>query len=319
MKDDVASIVERELGETPDRVERIEEGLLHESYEIRAGDAVYVLQFASDADDERRDSLRRGLGCYRLLKDSGIPVPRVVTEGVTESDGRRYGLVEKLPGETGETAVSPERCLDAGRYLARIHDARRFETAGWIRFEGREPTVEAFEEGGLREWLLRTVRERSRELQAGGMEEAGSAVERAFEHLNRGLPASVSPVLCHDDFTPDNALFRDEEVTGVLDFDRAYAGDAQRDLVKTANGFWMHDPTADWGVRARVYEGYREVADLDPSFERNEPGYRVETLAGTVAGMLAIGELSEYEREFYAGRILNAVDRMDGRGRSRGL
>ena len=311
MGDEIAPIVEQELGASPDLVERVEEGLLHETYELSCDGEEYILQFSSEDDDERIDALRRGLNCYVMLQDSKIPVPATVTEEMREFDGRRYSLVEKLLGKTGKLDISPQRVRNAGRYLAEIHDLRSFETPGWIRFENREPSVHAFREGSLRRWILRTIEETSNTLRGGGMETAGAAVESVFEREGAALPDDFTPVFCHDDFSPDNVLFRNGEVVGILDFDRAHASHAQRDLVKAANGFWMHDPGGEWNVRADFYEGYREVNELDSSFEANEPLYRVETLAWTVAGLLEQGEFSEYEKGFYTEKILESIERVE--------
>ena len=310
-EDVIVSIVERELAATPSRVARIDEGVLHETYAIGCDEGEYVLQFSSDADEEREDSLGRGLRWYVALADSEIPVPGVVTETLRSFDGREYSLVERLPGETGERDISPERVRNAGRYLAKIHEFRSFETAGWIRFDDRGASVEAFGEGGPKPWILRRVSDSARMLRDGGLGEPGSELADAFERASADLPATFRPVLCHDDYSPDNVLFRGGAVTGVLDFDRAYAGHGQRDLAKAANCFWMHDPCADWDVRAALYEGYRDATELDDSFERTEPIYRAETLAEIVAGMLELDELSAYERAFYAERLLEAVERVD--------
>lgn len=311
MDDEIVSIAERELEQTPSRVSRVEEGLLHETYELDCDGGEYILQFSSVGDDDQEDALRRGLNCYVALQHSEIPVPGVLTETVNEFEGRPYTLVEKLPGETAERDVSPEKVLDAGRYLARIHDVRSFDKAGWIRSEDQELSVREFQEGGLKEWIQRTVENRSRILQGGGLETAGKEVARVFDQRGEALPDEFQPVLCHNDYSPDNVLFRDGEVTGILDFDRAVSSHNQRDLAKAANCFWMHDPCSDWDIRATLYEGYREVNELERSFERNEPLYRAETHAWTIASLLEMGELSEYEKEFYAETILEAVGRIE--------
>ncbi|UPV76409.1 aminoglycoside phosphotransferase family protein (plasmid) [Halorussus limi] len=259
MTEEVRSIARRELGAVPDEVARVAEGLLHETYRISCDGETYVLQFSSDADESRVDSLRRGARCYDLLRDSEIPVPDVVAERPASDDGRRYLLVERIPGQTAERDITLNRVRNAGRYLAKIHEFRTFEESGWIRFENRRPNVRGFEEGGLAHRIRRTL-------------------------------------------TEDAA---------VLDFDRSYSGHAQRDLVKAASCFWMHDPCSDWNVRAKLYEGYRDVAEVGDDFEANEPLYRAETLVGTVAGLVRLNELSEYEAEFYSERILEAVERLE--------
>lgn len=311
MDPEIISIVERELNEPPDTVVPIEEGLLHETYEVQCNTGAYILQFASAADEDRHDSMSRGLNCYRMLQNTDIPVPGVVTETISVVHGRQYTLVEKLPGTTGECDISPERALNAGRWLAKIHHSRRFDTAGWPRFEDQQLFIDAFEENTLKHRIQRGVVEHSIGLRDGGLAAVGDAVERVFDRLGEKLPIDVRPVLCHNDYSPDNILFQHDEVTGILDFDRAYAGHQQRDLVKAANCFWMHDPCADWDVRATVYEGYQDVTELQSSFERNEPLYRVETLAGIIAGLLTMNELSNYEQAFYTESILDAADRAE--------
>lgn len=310
--DDVAAIVEAELGSAPERVERVEEGLLHETYLVDCGGDEYVLQFGSDREDGRRDSLRRGHFWYVALADSPVPVPDVVTETPRTREGRTYTLVERLPGETGHLDLSPERTRDAGRSLARVHDAWRFDRSGWIRIEDGRPSVDPFEAGSLTGRIRHAVGENARTLRDEGLERAGDAVESLFDRVGAALPEVFRPVLCHDDFSPDNVLYEGDEVTGIVDFDRAYAGHHQRDLVAAGNAFWMHDPGADWDVRATLYEGYREVRPLGRSFERNEPRYRVETLAETVAGCLELDVFSGDEREFYDERIVEAVERAEG-------
>jgi Ser/Thr protein kinase RdoA (MazF antagonist) len=138
-------------------------------------------------------------------------------------------------------------------------------------------------------------------------------LERVVNRHAERLPAAFDPVLCHGDFSPDNVLFDGDQVVGVLDFDRASAGRAEWDLAAAANAFWMHDPTADWGVREAFYEGYWAARPVDDAFGRCEPLYRAATLADLVAGVLALDALSEYEREFYAERLRDAVERAEQR------
>lgn len=319
--DDVAAVVERELGERPGTVRRIEEGLIHDSFAVRCDGDAYVVQRSRDHGD-LGNPLGHGLACYLALADADVPVPGVVTDEPVEFDGRRYAVVERLPGETGERNVSPERVRNAGRCLARIHRQRTFDEAGWFSLDGGDPgdrsfdgdavTVHGFDEGSLAGRSRRKLAENGDRLREFGLETAGRRLPDPFDRERPDLPGTFEPVLCHGDFTPDNVLFEGDAVSGVVDFDFARAGHAHRDLALAANGFWMHDPCADWDVRRTLYDGYREVRSLDGSFERTEPLYRVETLADVVASLLEMGELSAGEREFYAERLVAAIDRAEG-------
>lgn len=309
MEKQIDLIVTRELGDTAVVTGRFEAGLMHDTYEVRFEEDDYILQL-SDADEERKAGLELGLNCYLMLQDTEIPVPQVVTENVRAIDGRTYTLVERLSGTSGWRDISPERVLNAGKYLAKIHQLRSFERAGWLQFDGHGLSVKAFQEGSLDRWRHRKVQNNAKHLRSGGLENVGREVERLFNRENVKSGESFQVVLSHNDYSPDNLLFQNDTVTGIIDFDHAFAGDRYRDIVKAANGFWMHDPCVDWDVRATFYEGYRNVTGLDSSFEAIEPYNRVETLAVTVGGMLDMNEFSDYEKSFYSERLLEAIERV---------
>jgi Ser/Thr protein kinase RdoA (MazF antagonist) len=311
MDEDVAAIVARELGGPPDAVERVAEGLLQETYLVEQDGAGFVLQFAGGEEGDE-DALRRGLHCYRLLADEPVPVPDAVTGAVRSFDGRRYTLVERLPGSSIKDDPSPERARVAGSRLAAIHDAASFGTAGWLRFDDAAsdvptPGVLPFPEGSQRARIGAEVDDAIERFRARCLDDADAAAERFHDRFLDDLPRAFEPVLCHGDYSPDNLLFDGDELTGVVDFDRAVAGHAWRDLAHAATAFWMHDPTAEWDVRGCVYDGYREARSLD-GFERVEPVYRVTTLVRVVGGMLALDELSDYERQFYDRHVARTVE-----------
>lgn len=299
MDADIEAIARLELGTSPERVRWIEEGLLHETYELACDGREYVLQFVADTDD-RRDSLRRGAYWYAALSGTSVPVPALASDGVGTYDGRAYVLAERCPGETAKRAVSPARTRRAGGCLARIHEARTFERAGWLRVADGTVSVDPFEASSHAAHVADVASESAATLREHGLAEAGTALAALVDRLATDLPAAVTPVLCHGDFSPNNVLFDGDALTGVVDFDRAHAGAAARDLARAGNAFWTHDPGADWSVRETLYEGYRSVRSPGERFAALEPLYRIETQAGAVAGMLELDALSASEREFYA-------------------
>jgi Ser/Thr protein kinase RdoA (MazF antagonist) len=308
--DPVRRLVEREFGTAPEFVASVEEGLQHDTYFLGVDGREYVLQFAAEGDD-RADALERGLYWYVEFADTPVPVPEVVTERVRSFEGRRYSLVRRVPGATARLDVTPGRVRNAARHLAAIHDARTFEGSGWVEFEEGTPSVAPFQAGDLASRLSRNLPRHCRTLREYDIRAGADAVEELLGTASDEFPTSFDPVLCHDDFSPDNVVFEGTEVAAILDFDRCYAGHHQRDLAQAANAFWMHDPGADWEIRETFYEGYRERRDRGSDLGANEPLYRVETLARTIAGMCETPGLSGSEREFYDGRIVEAVERAD--------
>ena len=304
----VTAIVERTFGAAPDHVERAEVGHLHDTYFVDVAGRAVVVQFASERGGGV-DSLRVGTSCYRLFRDTPVPVPEVLSDGVETHQGREYVVVERLPGEPAKLDISPARMRAAGRELARIHACGpEFDVPGRLQFESDEPVVDPAFEPDHRAWLLAELHDNLDTLREAGFD-AVDAIAALFEDDGERIPTDFEPVLCHDDFSPDNVLFAGDEVTGVIDFDRAYAGHDARDLVKAVNASWMHDPVTEWSVRESFYDGYRSVRPVPEGFDRVEPLYRVESLVAPVAGMLELGAFSDSEAAFYDDRLVQTVER----------
>jgi aminoglycoside phosphotransferase (APT) family kinase protein len=308
MVHDAVRAVERELDATPDAVTEVAEGLRHETYVVDVGSDAYVVQFAGDADD-REDSLARGCYWYAALADGPVPVPEVVTPSPRDLDGRAYVVVHRAPGESADTAITPARTRAAARVLARIHDARTFDRFGWLAVTDGTCTIDPRTPAAPGARLRETVAESVTGLRDAALSAAADAVASVpVDDLSAALDGA-DPVLCHGDFSPDNLLYEGDDLSAVLDFDRATAGHPHRDVAQAATAFWMHDPCADWPVRETFADAYRAERPLGDAFDRYEPVYRVATLAHTVVGMAALCELDEYERGFYADRLVEAADR----------
>lgn len=305
----IEAVIERELGDTAVITEKIDEGLMQDTYEIRFRGEDYILQI-SPPNTDNEASLKRGLECYRLLGRSEIPVPEPVTDEVGEFQDRKYVIVEKLPGASGKLDISPERVRHAGRILAKIHNVETFENAGRLQFDDHGLSIGEFSEGSLEEWQAKHVRTTLDRTRGSELEAVATEIDRLRDADLLEHQQDFEPVLCHNDYSPDNVVFLDGEITGIVDFDLAYAGDPQWDIVKAANGFWMHDPCTDWNVRETFYEGYQDVNPLGNTFDENEQRIRVKTLAKTVSGMLERGKLSDYEKEFYADHLFKYIDRI---------
>lgn len=295
-------------------MEKVEEGLKHDTYSFKLPGGEYVIQFSGDSY-ENHSSLRHCLKSYELFTET-VPVPRAVTEEVQETDGREYIIVEKVPGKSGEKDVTPERVRNAARALAKIHGLTSFEHEGWIQFnDGKTPEeilegleIFRFRDRTLKRKKLGEMEEKLETFREEGLEELAEKAEEYIEENGELFPENFTATPVHTDFTPDNIIYQEENVAAVLDFDYLYSGLPVRDLVKSANGFWMHDPGADWNVRKKFYEAYSEVRELPENFGELEAFFRVETLVRLIAGMIELDELDEEETEFYRKEIMNEIE-----------
>jgi Ser/Thr protein kinase RdoA (MazF antagonist) len=305
MKDKAEKAVEKETGNKPSTIEKEAEGLKHETYTARVDSKDYIVQFSGD-DYENHDSLKHCLKMYELFSDSEVPVPEAVTEGPQELDSQKYIIVEKIPGENMEQSVSQEKVRQAGRLLAKIHNYRSFEHEGHIEFTQNGMEVHHFDEGSQKE-KHRAEREEKLEIfRENGLEELADQLEEYLtENIDKAYTQEFEAVLCHDDYSPDNTIWNQGKITGIIDFDYAYSGIPERNLIKAANTFWMHDPGANWDIRQAFYDAYQEEREVADNFDEIEKYFRVETLSWLVAGLIDMGEVNEEQKEFYNLKIKN--------------
>jgi Ser/Thr protein kinase RdoA (MazF antagonist) len=298
--------VEKVFGEKPENVEEISEGLKHETYTITVSGKEYILQFSGDEYDDH-ESLKQCLKMYELLSDT-VKVPEAATQEVQDIDGEKYTIVEKIEGESGEKNISPEKTRKAGRELAKIHDFTELEKEGWLEFKDEGLEVVEFEEGSLKQHYLTELEGKLQILKDEGLEDLAEKVEKFIEERKEVWPEEFTPVICHDDFTPDNTIYLDGEVNGIIDMDYAFSGLDARNIVKASNSFWMHDPAKEW-PREKFYQGYSEERPLPDNFEEMEEFFRIETLIQLVASLIDMEVLTEDQVEFYQEKIEEEMDK----------
>ena len=302
------------FGENPQEMQRVEQGLIHETYTVKLEDQEFILQF-SGKDEKDHSPLAQCLKMYELLETT-VPVPKAVTREVEEIDGKKFVIVEKIPGKSGEQNISPEKTREAGKELAKIHEFTDFEKEGWMKFNGGENPqeilekleIEGFREETSKRKTLSELEEKIEIFRGKGLTGVAEKTEEFVETHGEIFPENFGPVLVHDDFTPDNVLFREDTVSGIIDFDYAYSGLDVRNIVKSANSFWMHDPGADRDIRQNFYDGYSKERPLPQGFERLERFFRVETLVQLIGSMIELDELSEDELDFYREQILGELE-----------
>lgn len=311
MEQEIKSLILDELAKEPSSLEKIGEGLVHQTYGFEIGDKEYIIQFSdSNIDDER--ALERGSKFYGKSDELGFPVPELVS-GVSTAeingDERKYYIAEKLEGQTLEKEINSDLAYRAGKILAKIHDVK-YEKAGWLRHSEEGFEIQDFEEGTFRDWIITENMEDADVLEENGMEETAENVRQFFENYGNLIPKDFQAVLCHNDFSQDNILSKHGKITGILDFDYAFSSHRQRDLVKAMNSFGLTDEE----VVEDLYKGYQAKTDLEDSFEINRLIYNVDTLNRIVASAFRLKDkITEEDKERYKEMLDQAITKAEDR------
>jgi len=200
----------------------------------------------NDAHVIRFDTGFKGIGrfqneavAYHRLAASGVPVPRVVALDYSQCVvPYGYLITTKLPGTPlidswpvlSETAQQSVAC-QAGRYLAVIHGHSFGGFFGALRHspEGASPspgfaTWAAFVEDYFRRYAAQAVDLHA--ISPGTV----SRIKTVLETYRPLLDRITQSALIHSDYQFENILQQDGVVTGVIDFEWAYAGDPSSDF-----------------------------------------------------------------------------------------
>lgn len=235
------------------RVSGIPEGVENTNYLVEAESGRYVLTLYEKRVDPA--DLPFFLGLMEHLAGRGIPCPLPVhdREGrvIRELAGRPAALVTFLEGSSPRR-IEPVHCAELGRGLARMH------LAG-ADFPLRRPnalSVAAWR-GLLESWLARAD-----ELEAG----LSAELARELDELERDWPVDLPAGVIHADLFPDNALFTDGRLSGIIDFYFACNDLFAYDIAICLNA-WCFEREREFNItKARaLLRGYREVRPLAPA------------------------------------------------------
>lgn len=270
-EEQIIEIAESEFGEKPDSLEEIVGGVMNQTFRLNYGDKSYILQVNEKTEAHE---MKNCLNCFQFFKDGKVPVPDTITDTVKEHESSHYIIVEDLKSDSLNEDINPENSRTAGRYLAYIHDSKSFEEAGWWTWEESETQVVGFPNNSLKSRIEDNLESNLEYFKEENIEWLIEISERFLNEYLDLVPTDFKPVFVHHDYNPGNILAKDGEIKGILDFDYAHSSHGQRDLVKAANNFWIRGEVN----RKHIYEAYREVRELDETFWKNEPLYRLETL-----------------------------------------
>ena len=183
------------------------------------------------------------------LAASGIPVPtpKRTLDGMTSTIfcGKPTLLVPKLAGEH-VTEASAEQCKELGRTLAEIH--LTLETQECFRENPYSP-----------DWMEKAVYDNAQEFSTADfvmLQEIAREYRMTQEH---DLPKGI----IHGDLFRDNTLFRENKLTGILDFFNACNDFLVHDLAVVINDWCVSKKKETFKSRRNAFlEGYSMKREL---------------------------------------------------------
>lgn len=252
----------------------------HRVHEVTVGGRRAVCKVATGPQAHLRRDARV---LQHVARETSVPVPEMLAVGdgfyVTE-------WLASVPDPDGPDAdIAWTRAAGAG--LATLHAETAFDSPGVLRAGDGAPASGASgnssREGTDRDGRLVVA---DRETTAGALatylDDLRDGVVGtgyvdvvddvvAFLEANPGTfeghDGAGTPVLCHGNWLPDHVGVEGDEVTSVIDFERALVASAEHDYWRAALPLF-HGSESDEAVREAFRAGYESVRPLPPGFEQ---------------------------------------------------
>ncbi|MBV9989697.1 MAG: homoserine kinase [Alphaproteobacteria bacterium] len=227
----------------------IAEGVENSNFFLRTDSGAFILTLYEKR--VRETDLPFFLGLMDHLASRGIacPLPLKRRDGTqwAELNGRPATLLTYLNG-VSLRHPAPEHCAAVGAKLAALHEAG----ADFALYRPNALSVDGWRE------MAAALIPRADEVEAG----LGALIETTLENLHwpHPLPSGV----IHADLFPDNVLFVDGKVSGLIDFYFACNDAFAYDLAVMLNA-WCFDDTGryDTARGAALLGGYRELSPTE--------------------------------------------------------
>lgn len=206
---------------------------------------------------------------YQILNKlkSVLPVPEVLAFWKGNDSCSGAMLLSHLEGEPATKDVSEKLAYDMGRLLAQLHkipmdNYSLMDTPSnhWLSTI-KDKFYVWYDEciGHLETSLLKQC-------------------DMQFKKMIATMPEDEGPVLIHFDYRPGNILIKDEEITGIIDFESSRGGSADVDFTKSKIYLWDESP----GTKGPFLKGYESVRPVPP-IDRTLPFYEFFNAFGGLA------------------------------------
>ncbi|MGB3715286.1 MAG: aminoglycoside phosphotransferase family protein [Candidatus Promineifilaceae bacterium] len=250
------------------------------------------LMIRLNARDPQFAKMRNEAIAYQFLSGTAVPVPEVIClDESRETAPYDYLITTRLPGtnifgsrhQLGDQQIR-KLAWEAGRYLAEVHEIT-FEAYGKLsEVESNPfPTWPAYFNDYVKRYLEPARRERMLS------NETLSQLERILEQDSSALSQVDHSVLVHSDYHYENILQVDGRITGIIDFEWAYAGDPASDFVPSTNREEVLPGSEEYFL-----EGYQSQRSLTEGFDERIAIYRLFLELETVVTYHRLGDLERF-------------------------
>lgn len=228
-------------------VKRYKKGIHNDTYKVISDKGKFSLRVYNY---KKPSQIKFELEILKYLKDTKAPQLVKLNKGYLEKFNGKYVIVyEYLPGEELEE-FTKEQLVEVGNFIGEYHN--RCKNFVWDKSR--------YQFYNLPDWKIEKFTKISHEANLKHLDLLPEIVKDLKENrLSPKLPKG--PI--HVDIKPENVLFYNGKLSGVLDFDNSFIGPFILDLAKSMVWFGTRDKKFHLQDAVHIYQGYIEKRPLN--------------------------------------------------------
>lgn len=221
---------------------------------------------------------------HDLISRTDLPIPKLIhTDSSTSIIPYHYQILEFMPGrrwgEIIQKIPQEERrniYFELGKALGKIHSIK-LDKFGWIHSDQEQITAQS--ESWKKVFIIMCI-DQMLDLSQHRFLELAPFVRDFIDYNQHMLDGKFEPRLLHNDFFADNILLHNSNdkwrISGVLDFESAFAGHTEFELSKVVSQLLLDYPSHDYKPDAKdFFRGYKKYVPVTNDFEKRRPIYSV--------------------------------------------
>jgi fructosamine-3-kinase len=217
---------------------------------------------------------------YPLLLEHNVPVPKVIKyDSSLKLVKHPYIIITEIEGQmlcdVINNMVRDDKILfyyEFGKTIAKIHSIT-FDEFG-ESFDG--VTVDKFTEannkGPFDNWKdihEEIIKFRLNIFRNSSFEDLIKPIVSWFEKNSNLIDYDITPRLLHIDLNQKNVFVKNNQISGIIDFDGAFVGHNEEELMRTEGANFSNDEE----LKKSFFRGYTEIIKLDSNYEQRRKYY----------------------------------------------
>ena len=183
----------------------IEEGIENTNYFIQTNKGKFILTLYEKRVEEK--DLPFFMGLMRNLFDANFPSPEPMINKngnyITEISGKKAAVVSFLEGSAKKN-LNPEDCYKVGVLTAKLH----LTTKNLVQKRENKLSVDSW----------RKIYEKVRNDCSKIHPNLTNTIEKNLDEIEKNWPKNIPSGIIHADLFPDNIFFKNNKLTGIIDF-----------------------------------------------------------------------------------------------------